>query len=102
MFYAADPKVSLWLSPGGNQLGYVVNKNHIEMESGDSIKTTLWYQEMTIIPDPVDINKFYLFHVGVTSNTNPGFYYSKIDLNYNSGLGKVFQKTHNYRLFLCR
>lgn len=92
LFYASSPLVSLWLTPGSDRLGFVVNKNNIEMEKGDSIKTALWYQEVTIIPDPANSNKFYLFHVGITTNTNPGFYYSKIDLNYNGGLGKVVQK----------
>jgi Secretion system C-terminal sorting domain len=92
LFYAASPKVPYWLNGVTYSLGYVVNKNHLEMESGDSIKTTLSYQEMTIVPDPADIHKFYLFHVGVTTTTNPGVYYSKINLSYNGGLGKVIQK----------
>jgi hypothetical protein len=91
LFYSASPKVSNWLN-GINQMGYVIDRNNLEMESGDSIKTTAWYQEMTIVPDPADINKFYLFHVGITTSTNPGFYYSKIDLSFNTGLGKVVQK----------
>ncbi len=91
LFYSASPKVQNWLN-GINQMGYVINRNNIEMESGDSIKSSAWYQEMTIVPDPADINKFYLFHVGITTTTNPGFYYSKIDLSYNAGLGKVVQK----------
>ncbi|MBK7681736.1 MAG: hypothetical protein IPJ26_04290 [Bacteroidetes bacterium] len=32
LFYASSPLVSLWLTPGSDRLGFVVNKNNIEME----------------------------------------------------------------------
>ncbi|MCX6290972.1 MAG: T9SS type A sorting domain-containing protein, partial [Bacteroidetes bacterium] len=82
--------------PGTYDFGYVVNKNNQIMDGGDSLKAAAWYQEMIIVPDPGNINRFYLFTAGVTSTPIPGFYYSVIDLSYNGGLGRVVQK--NIRL----
>ncbi|MBK7964953.1 MAG: T9SS type A sorting domain-containing protein [Bacteroidetes bacterium] len=66
------------------------------MEKGDSIVGTLWYQEMVIVPDPSDINRFYIFCAGVT-NVKQGLFYSIVDLSYNGGLGKVVQKNVQLR-----
>ncbi|MCX6290981.1 MAG: hypothetical protein NT126_04390, partial [Bacteroidetes bacterium] len=96
LFYASTPHVDLWLNPGTYDFGYVVNKNNQIMDGGDSLKAAAWYQEMIIVPDPGNINRFYLFTAGVTSTPIPGFYYSVIDLSYNGGLGRVVQK--NIRL----
>ncbi len=62
------------------------------MQNGDSLYTTLWYNEMSIIPYPGHPNQFVLFLAGITSNANPGLRYCIIDLNQNGGLGKVTQK----------
>ena len=69
------------------------------MMNGDSLNSSTWYQEMTIIPNPSDSNHFYLFHIGVTQSLFPGFYYSLVDLSYNSGLGKVIQKNIQLQSF---
>ncbi len=82
LFYAGSPDVDLWLNSGINDFGYVINKNHQKMQNGDSLKSNLWYQEMIIVPDPGNINRFYLFTVGVTGLS--GFYYSVVDLSLNS------------------
>ncbi|MCX6292520.1 MAG: hypothetical protein NT126_12255, partial [Bacteroidetes bacterium] len=94
--FGYTPHVDLWLNPGTYDYGYIINKNNQIMEHGDTIASDLWYQEMIIVPDPVNTNRFYLFTAGVTSTPIPGFYYSVIDLSYNGGLGKVVQK--NIRL----
>lgn len=70
--------------------GRIFNSNNILMQNGDSIAGRGWYQEMVIVPAPVDINKFYLFSVLVTSFY--GLYYSEIDMSLNNGLGAVIQK----------
>ncbi|MBK7964586.1 MAG: hypothetical protein IPK10_04325 [Bacteroidetes bacterium] len=41
--------------------GYVVNKNHNTMQSGDSLVGLLWYQEMAIVPDPGILTDFIFF-----------------------------------------
>ena len=99
LFYASDPHVDLWLIPGTYDFGYIVNKNNQIMDNGDSLKTTAWYQEMIITPDPSNGNRFYLFHAGVTNTTNPGFYYSVVDLSYNATLGRVIQKNIQLQTF---
>ena len=69
------------------------------MQNGDSLKCSVWYQEMTIVPNPANPDQFYVFHIGVTNSTNPGFYYSLVDLSYNSSLGKVIQKNVQLQSF---
>ena len=96
LFYSASPDDSMKVLPNQFQLGYVLNKQHSRMEDSDSMKSSSWYQEMTIVPDPGNVQRFYVFTMGVTATTNPGFYYSVVDLSYNNGLGKVVQK--NIRL----
>jgi len=70
--------------------GEVYDHNNNLMQNGDNLKYGGWYQEAVIIPDPIDSNKFYIFHVGVTDYY--GLYYSTIDLTLNNGLGAVTQK----------
>lgn len=98
LFYASDPDIDLWMQPGNLYLGYIVNRNHERMEGGDTIAAEGWYQEMIIVPDPSNYNRFYLFHAGITTSY-PGFYYSIIDLSYNGGLGKVVQKNIQLHTF---
>jgi hypothetical protein len=96
LFYAASPDDSMKVLPNQFQVGYVLNRQHSRMEDSDSLKSASWYQEMTIVPDPGNSQRFYVFTMGVTSTLIPGFYYSVVDLSYNNGLGKVVQK--NIRL----
>lgn len=91
LFYAGAPHDSTWNIAGYNFIGFVVNKNHQVMENGDSIAAEAWYEEMIIIPDPGNINRFYLFTSAVHTHIG-GLHYSVIDLSYNGGLGKVVQK----------
>ncbi len=70
--------------------GDVYNSNDTIMDNGDSIVGNAWYNEHLVIPDPIGNDKYYLFSAGVSTIT--GFYYSKIDLSFNGGLGKVTQK----------
>jgi hypothetical protein len=68
----------------------VKNKDHNLMINGDSIVGRGWYNEIIIIPSPIDSNKYYLFSIGVTSVF--GLYYSVIDMTQDSGRGAVIQK----------
>src|SRR5688572_25413194 len=52
LFYAASPNIDIWLQTSASGYGYIVNKNHQIMDRGDSLSCALWYQEMTIIPNP--------------------------------------------------
>jgi hypothetical protein len=86
LFYSSSPRVALWTR------GAIYNKLHRIMDGGDSILTSGWYKEMTIVPYPNHPNQFILFTAGITSSTNPGLRFCIIDLNQNGGLGKVIQK----------
>ncbi len=99
LFYTASPDIYLWTQTTYYKIGYVVNKNHQYMNNGDSIASTLGYQEMITVPDPGNSSRFYLFTCGVTSTPIPGFYYSVIDLNYYGGLGRVVQKNIQLQTF---
>ncbi|MBK9637575.1 MAG: hypothetical protein IPO63_07070 [Bacteroidetes bacterium] len=97
LFYCGSPNWTYWLNGISNaRFGNVIDKNHNTMQSGDSLVGSLWYQEMAIVPDPGNINRFYIFSAGVT-NSNCGLYYSIIDLSFNGGLGKVVQKNVQIR-----
>jgi large repetitive protein len=92
LFYCGSPQVPPWPSgSGGLKYGYVGNRNHELMDNGDKLYGGAWYQEMVIVPDPGNINRFYVFCAGVLNPVN-GLYYSIVDLTYNGGLGKVIQK----------
>ena len=92
LFYAGTPNTALWPQTLVQQLGLVFNRNHELMDNGDTLVGGAWYQEMVIVPDPSNVQVFYLFYCGITPTTDPGFYYSLIDLSYNGGLGRVIQK----------
>ena len=97
LFYCGSPNWSQWLAPNNIFTdGTVISKNHVVMESGDSLVGTLWYQEMVIVPDPGNINRFYIFCAGVAQPLI-GLYYSIVDLSFNGGLGKVVQKNVQLR-----
>ena len=97
LFYCGSPNWAQWRTP--NTIftdGTVVSKNHVVMESGDSLVGALWYQEMVIVPDPGNINRFYIFCAGVAQPV-VGLFYSIVDLSFNGGLGKVVQKNVQLR-----
>lgn len=89
LFYAHTANVPLWLA-GYYKLGVVWNSDHQLMENGDSLIGTLLYNEIAIIPDPVNLKRYYLIYTDVTIYGK--IYYSVVDLNYNGGLGKVTSK----------
>ncbi len=97
LFYCGSPNWAQWMAPNNIFTdGTVVSKNHQVMQSGDSLVGALWYQEMVIVPDPGNINRFYIFCAGVAQPV-VGLYYSIIDLSFNGGLGKVVQKNVQLR-----
>ena len=63
------------------------------MDSGDTLAGEAWYNEMVVIADPGNSQRYYLFHLE-TFVQNPGMYYSIIDMTYNGGLGKVISKNN--------
>jgi hypothetical protein len=74
----------------GDYSGFVWNKNHNLMLSGDSIAGDSWYHEMTIIPQISVDSSYFLFSIGVTMPF--GLMYSVIDIRLDGGLGSVVQK----------
>jgi hypothetical protein len=65
------------------------------MDNGDSIVGEAWYQELAIVNDPGNSNRYFLFSVGIDNLAlQQGFYYSIIDMSYNGGLGKVISKNN--------
>jgi hypothetical protein len=91
LFYASTPRVPPWPYTSYAQEGYVINRNQQLMQNGDIIVGEGWYQEMVIISDPGNPIGYYLFCAGELAPII-GLFYSKIDLSYNNGLGKVTQK----------
>jgi hypothetical protein len=97
LFYCGSPNWSQWLAPNNIFTdGTVISNNHVVMESGDSLVGAGWYQEMVIVPDPGNINRFYIFCAGIAQPV-VGLYYSIVDLSFNGGLGKVVQKNIQLR-----
>jgi hypothetical protein len=99
ILYGGTPNIDIWNPPGPPYIydfGYIVNGSHLKIANGDSLKSGGWYQEMTIVPDPGNSNRFYVFHSGITTTPIPGFYYTVVDMSMNNGLGYVVQK--NIRL----
>lgn len=93
IFYAGSPDVPLFLPPSTVRTqGFIVNKYNQIISNGDSLRTTQYYQEMTIVPSPANTKEFYIFQCGVTTTPIPGFSYSLVDMSMNSGLGYVIQK----------
>jgi hypothetical protein len=91
LFYAG---ASMYIHTGNYFQGFVVNKDHQVMDNGLYVAGEDWYQGMIIVPDPGNINRFYLFSI-MCLGPNEGLFYSIIDMTYNSGLGKVVQKNVN-------
>ncbi|MBK9637490.1 MAG: hypothetical protein IPO63_06630 [Bacteroidetes bacterium] len=97
LFYCGSPNWQQWRAVNNIFTdGYVINKNHQVMHSGDSLATTLWYQEMVIVPMPGNDSLFYIFCAGVV-NPVVGLFYSIVDLKYNNGQGRVIQKNVQIR-----
>lgn len=97
LFYCGSPNWQQWLATNNIYTdGYVINSNHQTMESGDSLATTLWYQEMVIVPMPSNDSLFYIFCAGVVDPVI-GMYYSIVDIKYNNGQGRVIQKNVQLR-----
>ncbi len=97
LFYCGSPNWQQWLAPNNIFTdGYVINKSHQVMHSGDSLATTGWYQEMVIVPMPGNDSLFYVFCVGVAQPV-VGLYYSIVDIKYNNGQGRVLQKNVQLR-----
>lgn len=96
LMYCGSPNLDIWRPAGPPYVynyGYLVNKADIKIINGDSLKCTLWYQEMIIIPNPSNSNQFYVFTAGVVAPTTPsGFFYNIVDLSLNNDSGYVIQK----------
>ena len=84
--------------------GLVFNKDHQLMLNGDSILGQGWYQEMIIIPEPTLDSNSYIFSIGVTTSSQPGLFYSKIEFSPSYPLGIVTQKNIqllNFKMVDC-
>ncbi|MFZ9942233.1 MAG: T9SS type A sorting domain-containing protein [Bacteroidia bacterium] len=83
----------------------VFNANHQIMLSGDSIMGGGWYHELIILPDPGNINLYYLFSIGgIGTNVDKGLFYSVIDMTLDGGLGAVITKNiqlQNFNMVDC-
>ena len=79
----------------------VFNSSNLLIVNGDSIRGTGWYKELVLIPMPGDSMKYYLFSIGVTMTSGPGFSYSVVDMALNAGLGEVVQKNVLLHPFQC-
>ncbi len=75
----------------------VINSNDVLMQNGSNVIGRGWYQELVIVSDPGNSNRYYLFCVGVTSIF--GLYYSIIDMNLDSGRGEVILKNQQLQSY---
>ena len=71
------------------------------MLNGDSIVGEGWYHELVIVPDPGNLNNYYLFSIGVAGSSMLGLFYSVVDMSLNGGLGGVIQKNVQLQNFKC-
>ena len=101
IFYGGSPNQTIFRPPGPPytyDMGFIINKNHNIITNGDSLKGIELYNEMTIVPNPANINQFYIFTAGVTP-ANQGLYYSLLDMSLNNGAGYVLQKNVQLQTF---
>jgi hypothetical protein len=70
----------------------VIDSTFNIMSNGTNIVGEGWYNELVIIPNPIDPNLFYLITNGITGSGPMGLFYSVIDMTLNNGLGAVTQK----------
>jgi hypothetical protein len=87
LFYCQSYNLALMQSTV-DHLGLVFNRLGQPMDNGDSLVASGWYYEMVIVPDPLNNNSYYIFHTAVDGPYGK-IYYSKVDMNYNGGLGRV-------------
>jgi WD40 repeat protein len=101
IFYGGSPNQAIWQPSGPPyvyEYGFIINKFQNIISNGDSLEAALWYNEMTIVPNPSNVNQFYIFTAGVTP-LNQGFYYSLLDMSLNNGAGYVLQKNVQLQTF---
>ena len=101
IFYGGSPNQAIWQPAGPPyvyEYGFLINKFQNIITNGDSLEAALWYNEMTIVPNPANANQFYIFTAGVTP-LNQGFYYSLLDMSLNNGAGFVLQKNVQLQTF---
>jgi hypothetical protein len=72
--------------------GLVFDSTHQIMQNGTLVQGQGWYNEMIIIPVPLNDQLYYLFSIGVNNSSTPGLFYSVIDMSMNNGLGAVTMK----------
>jgi hypothetical protein len=81
----------------------VYNYTNDTVTNGNLLNGEGLYNQITIIPKPLDSAKYYIFHVGIFGTQ--GFYYSLVDMTLNGGLGEVTQKNipliNNTRIADC-
>jgi hypothetical protein len=82
-----------WTHAGtAGNTGRIFNRNHLLMQNGDSIVGEAWYGELVIVPMPNQSDKYYLFSIGITGSSQPGLFYSVVDMSLDGGFGGVTQK----------
>lgn len=90
LFYVGSP------TNFGNQQAWihkVWNRNHQMMPNGDSLLgQTSVTQGSIIIPDVINPNYYYIFHIGWVIGTGRFLFYSTIDISANGGTGEVIMK----------
>ncbi|MFM2157395.1 MAG: hypothetical protein RL516_2144 [Bacteroidota bacterium] len=102
LFYGGSPNQEIWRPlgpPYTYNMGFIINSNHQKIVNGDSLKSTLLYSEMVIVPNPANLNQFYIFTAGETSSSPTGFFYNILDLSLNNGDGYVIQKNVQLQSF---
>jgi hypothetical protein len=71
----------------------VWNKNHVKMPYGNNSMNGS-QRTVSVVPFPGDINKYYIFTIGIIG-TEYRYYYSIVDMSLDNNLGNIIQNTLN-------
>ncbi|MDX5585988.1 MAG: hypothetical protein QNK20_13930 [Aureibaculum sp.] len=73
----------------------VWNKNHVPMSNGNLMGDVNVSQSVAIIPNPANVDQYYIFSNSAENQANSGLRYSVVDMTLASGLGDVDSNTQD-------
>ena len=76
----------------------VWNKNHVPMSNGNLIGDVNVSQSVVVIPNPANIDQYYIFSNSAENQTHSGLRYSVVDMTLGGGLGDVDSNTQDVGL----
>ena len=76
----------------------VWNKNHVPMSNGILIGDVNVSQSVVVIPNPANVDQYFIFSNSAENMGNPGLRYSVVDMTLAGGLGDVDSNTQDVGL----